>query len=110
MATPELLLSWKCTQAYLLEARACFSQSVEAEYREDLLQFEEYIRHNELGLAFEILDAIADESQSESMRVVELLALAAASMRIEVAQQRLDSKVSALRGGPYKTVLPPSKP
>ncbi len=110
MATPELLQSWKRTEAYLLQARACFSHSTEAEFRADLLQYAEYIRLNELGLAFETLDAIAEESLSESSRLFELLALAAASMQIEAAQERLDSKVSALRGSTYKTVLPPSEP
>jgi hypothetical protein len=110
MATPELLRAWKRTEAYLLDARAHLSQIAEAEYSDDILQFQEYIDHNELGLAFEALDVIAEESQWESQRVLELLALAAASMGLQEAQQRLDSTISRLRGGPYQTVLPPSGP
>ena len=36
----------------------------------------EFLEHNELGLAFDTLESIANESQWESQRVFELLALA----------------------------------
>ncbi len=108
MATPELLRSWKRTEGYLRDARAHLSQIAEAEFVDAILQFEEFLEHNELGLAFETLESVAAESQWESMRVLELLAFAAASMGLLERQRTLDDRITKLRGWKYETSLPSS--
>jgi hypothetical protein len=108
MATPELLRSWKRTEGFLRDARAHLSQITEAEFSGSIAQFEEFLEHNELGLAFSTLESIASESQWESPRVFELLALAAASMGLQERQQALDEQLTKLRGWKYETVLPPT--
>ncbi len=106
MTSPELLRSWKRTEGYLREGRAQLSQIAEAEFEGDLGQFEEFVSHNELGLAFDTLIAVAEGSGWESPRVFELLALAAASMGRHAKQRDLDAKLTELRGWPYRTELP----
>lgn len=106
MPSPELLRSWERTEGYLRDARSHLSQIAEAEFSDGLAQFDEFLDHNELGLAFETLDSLANESQWESQPVFELLALAAASMGMSEAQRRLDATISELRGSAYVTSLP----
>jgi len=106
MTSPELLRSWKRTEGYLREARAQLSQISEAEFDGGLAQFEEFVDHNELGLAFEALEAVAEESAWESPRVFELLALAASSMGRHEKQRELDAMLTELRGWPYQTQPP----
>jgi hypothetical protein len=106
MATPELMRSWARSEAFLRDARAHLSQIAEAEFADGIAQFEEFIEHNELGLAFDALESIADESQWESQRVLELLGLAAASMGLLERQRVIDEKLSNLKGWKYETVLP----
>ena len=98
MATPELWRSWARTEALLRDARAHLSQIAEAEFADGATDFEEFIEHNELGLAFDALESIASESHWESQRVFELLALAAASMGLHDRQRVLDAKLSKLKG------------
>ncbi len=108
MATPpDLSRSWARTEAYLRDARAHLSQIAEAEFADGLAHFEEYLEHNELGLAFDTLDSVANESIWENHRVIELLAIAAASMGLTTDVHRLDAKLSELKGWAYQTVLPP---
>ena len=106
MATPELLRSWKRTEGFLLDARAHLSQIAEAEYTDGIAQFIEFLEHNELGLAFDTMESIANESQWESQRLFELLALAAASMGLRDRQRVLDKQLSNLKGWKYETSLP----
>ena len=105
MATPELLRSWARTEAFLRDARAHLSQIAEADFADGIAHFEEFIEHNELGLAFDTLESIANESHWESQRVFELLALAAASMGQHDRQRVLDAKLSTLKGCKYETSL-----
>ncbi len=106
MATPELERSWRRTEGYLRDARAHLSQIAEAEFFDPIAEFEEFLEQNELGLAFETLELIAVDSQWESMRVFELLALAAASMGLLDKQCTLDERITKLRGWKYETSLP----
>jgi len=106
MASPDLLRSWARTEGYLREARSKLSQIAEAEFCDSITQFEEFVDHNELGLAFDTLESIATESQWESMRVLELLALAAASMKLYDRQSLIDQRITQLRGWKYETSLP----
>lgn len=88
------------------DARAHLSQIAEAEFGDSIDQFEEFVEHNELGLAFDTLESIAGESDWESQRVLEFLALAAASMGLRERQSALDRQLSLLKGTAYETVLP----
>lgn len=106
MPSPELLRSWKRTTGYLRDARAQLPPIAEAEFDDDLVQFEEFVDHNELGLAFDVLEAVAEESVRESPRMFELLALAASSMGRHEKQRELDAKLTELRSRPYQTELP----
>jgi hypothetical protein len=105
MATPDLLRSWARTEGFLLDARAHLSQIAEVEFASSIANFEEFIEHNELGLAFDVLESIAGESQWESHRVLELLALAAASMGLHDRQRVIDEQLSKLKGWKYETSL-----
>ena len=74
---------------------------------DSIAEFEKFIEHNELGLAFDALESVANESQWESQRVFELLALAAASMGLKERMRVLDEQLSKLKGWKYETSLPP---
>ena len=106
MATPELKRSWVRTEAFLRDALAHLSHITQAEFANGIAEVEEFLEHNELGLAFDTLESIANESQWESQRVLELLALAAASMGLRDRQHILDEKLSKLKGWQYETSLP----
>jgi hypothetical protein len=106
LATPKHQRSGRRTEGYLRDARSNLSQIAEAEFSGDIQTFEELLEHNELGLAFDTLEAIARQSAWESLRIFELLALAAASMDMAERQRSLDLEVTKLRGWEYKTVLP----
>ena len=106
MEMPELEREWKRTEGYLCDARSHLSQIAEAEFSDALVEFQRFLEHNELGLAFDTLVSVAIESQWESMRVLELLALAAASMGLLDKQRMLDEQITKRRGWKYATVLP----
>ncbi len=106
MVSIELLHSWKRTECFLLEARSHFSQEAEAICATEFETFQEFLEHNELGLAFEELLGAFEKSEFESWRVLELLAMAAASMGKTELQQRLDRTLSDARGWKYETKLP----
>jgi hypothetical protein len=109
MATPELEKAWKRTEDHLCDARSHLSQIAEAEFSDALVEFQKFLEHNELGLAFDTLVSVAIESQWESMRVFELLALAAASMGLRDRQRMLDEQITKCRGWKYETPLPPER-
>lgn len=106
MPSPDLLHSWMRTEAFLRDARSHLSQIAEAEFVDEISEFESLVEHNELGLALDTLEAVANDSPLESHRVLELLALAAASMGLSDRQQTLDEQLSKLRGWKYETLLP----
>ncbi|MGM9485891.1 hypothetical protein [Ideonella sp. YS5] len=106
MINPELLRSWACTKGYLRDARSNVSKYLEAEYSNDFVQFDEFIEHNELGLAFDTLCSVAKESRQESVHVFELLALSAASMGRLEDQRELDCLISELTEATHETHLP----
>lgn len=106
MPNPDLLRSWTRTEAFLWDARSHLSQIAEAEFVDEITEFENFVEHNELGLAFDTLEAVANDSLGESHRVFELLALAAASMGLSDRQQTLDEQLSKLKGWKHETSLP----
>lgn len=106
MTSEELLRSWKRTKGFLRDARSHFSEAAEGIFTDDLQVFEEYLEHNELELALDMLDEAFDKSKTESWRIMELMALAAASMGLIDRQRRYDRRISDSRGWGYETILP----
>jgi len=105
MASEELKKSWARTEGYLRDARARFSKTAEDTCSDELADFQDYIDHNELGLALECLDEAFERSGVEDLRVLELLALAAANMSLHDRQQLYDEQLSVALGRKYETVV-----
>ena len=106
MASSELSKSWKRTEAFLLDARAHLSQEAEAICDKEIVEFERFLKHNELELALDALVTAFKNSDFESLRVLELLALAAASMGLVERQREFDRELTEARGWKYETSLP----
>ncbi len=107
VASEELMRSWRRTEGFLLDARSHFSEAAEGICEEELREFEDFLNHNELELALDMLEAAFEKSSFETGRVLELMALAAASMGLFERQQRYDRELTNARGWKYETVLPP---
>ncbi|MGC1174594.1 hypothetical protein [Polaromonas sp.] len=108
MSNPELSRSWERTASYLLDARSRVPKIAAAKFENDLVQFEEFLEHNELGLVSDWLTSIALECRPVPVQTLELLALAEASMGRTKNQRSLDERLSQLQGKKYETVLPPA--
>ena len=106
MASDDLLKSWKRTEGFLLDARSNLSELAEALCDDEIREFEGYLFHNEFELALDMLEAAYDKSGLEGSRVLELKALAAASMGLYERQHRYDDRLSKARAWKYETVLP----
>ena len=105
MSKQDLQQSWERTTGFLRDARANISEAGEAVCSDEISQFEDYLRHNELELALDELDAAFNKSGLEPLRVLELLALASASMGMTERQRQYDALLSEARGWKYETVL-----
>jgi hypothetical protein len=82
MPDQPLRRSWERTKRLLEEARRCLTDP-----RDDALgQYRDYVDHNELGLAFEVLVDVADRQHAHASSW-QALAAAAAEMRIEEDHQ-----------------------
>ena len=108
MATEQLLQSWKRTEGYLRDARAHLSEAAEGICADEIHEFNHYLEHNELELALDALEAAFKKWSGGSLRVLELMALAAASMGLNERQAAYDEHLSKARGWQYQTRLPPS--
>jgi hypothetical protein len=80
MASPELIQSWARTEALLREARAALPDAVAVTLRKDLEQFEEFLEHNELGLALDYLQGIVEEANCATPSLTRPLRMAAENM------------------------------
>ena len=80
MASPEQIQSWARTEALLREARFALPGEVAVTLRNDLEQFEEFLQHNELGLALDYLQGIVEEGDCATPSLTRLLRLAAENM------------------------------
>lgn len=107
MASDELMRSWNRTEGFLRDARSHFSEAAEGVCEDELHEFEGFLHHNELELALDALEAAFGKSSFETWRVLELMALAAASMGLFERQQRYDRELTNARGWKYETLLPP---
>jgi len=106
MPSSELIRSWKRTEGVLRDARSHLSQVAEGACADEIREFEEYLEHNELELALDMLEAAFEKTGMETWRVLELMALAAASMEMLDRRDRYDAQLSTARGWKYETVLP----
>lgn len=107
MASEELKRSWKRTEGFLLEARSHFSDAPEGACRNELAEFENYLRHNELELALDMLEAAFEKSSFKSWCALEYMAMAAAIMKFIKRQQRYDEELTKAQGRTFTTVMPP---
>jgi hypothetical protein len=106
MPSSELERSWRRTEAYLRDARSHLSEGDEGIFADEIREAEGFLEHNELELAFDVLDAVAKQSELVPPRVLEFLALAAASMGLVERQRAIDAHLTKLRGWRYETRLP----
>ncbi len=97
MATPELVASWQRTTARLCEARSHFSVENQSLHANWLADVDEFIEHNELGLAYDYLESIARESEWNSEPLLAALAGAAREMGKNDRFNLLQRRLAALR-------------
>ncbi len=105
VTTKQLRESWKRTEGFLLDARSHLSEIAEADCIDQISEFHDYLQHNELELALVILEKIFEKSGFENWRVLELMALAAASMSLEERKTEYDRQLSEARGWTYHTKI-----
>jgi hypothetical protein len=103
MVTPDLLSSWSRTVHYLLQAKALITPTPATTVALD--EVTEFLEHNELGIASDWLRSIAEETNWESVEILQLLALAEASMGRSAKQQVLDQRLTQLLGHIHETKL-----
>jgi hypothetical protein len=126
MKFDDLLKSWKRTEGFLLDARSNLSELAETRCADEIREFEKRLRElntlvDEFEKAragrpgilgahfsrpFDVLEAVYDKSGVEEPRVLELMALAAASWGDYKRQRRYDDRISKAIGWEYETVLP----
>lgn len=80
MVSSELLQSWDRTERLLKEAGDLLSPDVLKKHEITFMQMLDFIEHNEIGLAFYWLKSIAEESQCDSVELLNTLVLAAENM------------------------------
>ncbi len=80
MASPELIQSWARTEGFLRQARAALPAEIAETFSADLMQFEEFLEHNELGLAFDSLQWIVEDADYTSLALTRALHQAAENM------------------------------
>jgi hypothetical protein len=105
MPPKALIESWKKTTAYLIDARSHLSEAAEGICADEIHEFQEYLEHNELELALDALEKAYKKSGMEGLKVVELLALAAANMGLSDRVRGFDEYLSKAGGVPYVTKL-----
>jgi hypothetical protein len=95
----------KRTLAFLLDARSHISEAGEGICQDLIAVFKDYIDHNELELALDMLDEIVAESGLERPQMIELMAKAALSMGLFQRAQKYDEYLSQYRGWEYHTKI-----
>ena len=105
MPSKELIESWNRTTAYLRDARAHLSETAEGVCADEIHEFQGVLENNELELALDSLEAAFEKSGVEDLRVMELFALAAASMGLSDRVRRFDEYLSKRRGISYTTKI-----
>ncbi|MFL9955982.1 hypothetical protein PQR37_37620 [Paraburkholderia nemoris] len=98
--------NWSKTSEYLREARANLSESADGVCADEIVEFEEYLGHNEFELALDAIEAAFEKGDQANWRVLEYMGMAALSMQLLDRQRRYDDRLTQARGWPYKTFLP----
>ena len=93
MASDELLKSWKRTEAFLRDARSHLSEAAEGICGDEIHAFDEYLQHNELELALDMLEEALEKSGFETWRVLEFMGMAAATTDQSVQNRKANSGV-----------------
>ncbi|PLP97463.1 hypothetical protein [Cupriavidus pauculus] len=96
---------WARTSTYLREARANLSEAAEGVCVDEIKEFEEYLSHNELELALDVLEAAFEKGDDANWRVLEIMGKAALSMQLHDRQRRYDARLTQARGWSYETSL-----
>lgn len=97
---------WSRTSEYLREARAHLSQAAEGVCADEIAEFEEFLKHNELELALDAIEASFWKGDDANWRVLEYMAMAALSMELVDRQLMYDQWLTQARGWNYRTALP----
>ena len=97
--------AWRRTSEYLCEARTNLSEAAEGVCEDEIVQFEEFLGHNELELALDAIEAAFKKGDDGNWRVLELMAKAALSMQLVERQRQYDEWLTLARGWTYKTSL-----
>jgi hypothetical protein len=105
MPSDELLKSWARTRAFLNDARAHISEAEEGICADQIIAYEEYLEHNELELALDMLDEVVTESKFETPHMIELMAKAALSMGLADRVKKYDGRLTEWRGWGYHTKI-----
>lgn len=95
MTTPEQFQSWARTEAWLREAKASVPAELAANFLAHLEQFDEFLAHNELGLAFDWLYSFVEEEDCASPALIRPLLEAAKEMRLEPQYQLLADRLAS---------------
>ncbi|KAG8154103.1 hypothetical protein [Burkholderia catarinensis] len=98
--------SWSRTSEYLREARAHLSEAAEGVCADEIAEFEGFLKHNELELALDAIEASFRKGDDANWRVLEYMAMAAQSMDLVDRQVMYDQWLTQARGWNYRTVLP----
>lgn len=106
MATPDQLLSWARTERYLAQVKALMAKLPSLALASALTEVDEFLIHNELGIASDWLRSLAKESYWQSVEVLKLLALAEASMGRQSHREMLDERLTQLLAEVHETKLP----
>lgn len=96
MASLELRQSWQRTEDLLKNARAKLDADAAFAHGTVLLQMTEFLEHNELGLAFDLLKSIAEESQWEDIELLNILCSAARNMDLVDEVDMLNQRIAEL--------------
>lgn len=94
MKRAKLYQSWAQTATHLQNAKQALSKSMLEEYSINLIQVDELLNHNELGLAADYLTDICIKTPSDALESMEYLLLAERSMGRVREQQQLEKLLS----------------
>ena len=90
---------------YLREARAHISETAEGVCADEISEFEDFLKHNELELALDAIEAAFSKGDGANWRVLEYMAMAALSMGLVDRQRMYDQQLTEARGWNYRTSL-----
>lgn len=90
MTHSEVHRSWARTEALLRAAKRALPSSIAEEHASDLAQAEDFLSHNELGLAADCLTEVATANPNEALATIKSLILAEENMGRAIERQKLE--------------------